>query len=200
MARSQMKTSLGLLWRENPRLVASRLNWCHTPDCHTHLAPEIPVEGTLVGRIAMYVLALGVWWLCSPPSLLWETSIQFSEAQNVRRMIEEQGSWTLSSHRNSQERSGRLDTSPPHIQNLHSPGSPSPHVWSAFWRESHRVLISSPYSWSRSNSDGLPLRSGDTRDVGEGGGKEKVGILPYFLQPQVAIFYLVSATAPFFPP
>lgn len=37
------------------RLMVSRLNWCHTPDCHTLLASEIPVEGTLLRHIAIDV-------------------------------------------------------------------------------------------------------------------------------------------------
>lgn len=61
MAKSQVKSSLGLLQRENPALVASRLNSCRAPDCHITMPQKSQLKPPYLGHVAMDVLALGVW-------------------------------------------------------------------------------------------------------------------------------------------
>lgn len=90
MAKSQVKSSLGLLQRDNPGLVASRLNWCHAPDCHITVPQRSQLKPPYLGHVAVDVLALGVGWLFSLWTFSGTTFTESSVALNVARMTKEQ--------------------------------------------------------------------------------------------------------------
>ena len=119
------------------------------------------------------------------------TSAESFVAQNV-------GGWlrsriSLGSLQKPVERSRELDTNPPLNKTSTPPAAVALESGQDFGEKVSMFSYPGLTHWA-GDSAGLSLRHGGMRDIGKGGEKEKVAILPYSPQSWVTLFYPETST------